>query len=211
LNLLQFRKIHSVIKRFSRPAAHGHGHELRNKRQPRATISKLEQTMNRLTQHSVFIILLILASLSIGRATAAPDKARAVPALPSVVFLGEATGTVDPATDTCTMIGQPVPPTFKNIFAITRGGTVINVAPGLGTQLGEVYRIEGNSFALGFFGYLAPGVLLEIRSTLNLGEDSGDFLALVSQADGTPICQYAGNTEARPLSAQPFPEDFYSE
>jgi hypothetical protein len=104
------------------------------------------------------------------------------------------------------MIGQPVPPTFSNIFAITRGGTVINVAPGLGTQLGEAYRIEGNSFAIGFFGYLAPGIMLEIQSTLNLGEESGNFLALVYAADGTPICQYAGVTEARALSAQPFPE-----
>ena len=155
--------------------------------------------MRNLTHYCMLVLVIAVAGL-------AADKASAGPELPKVAFLGEATGTVDPATDTCSPLGFPVPPTFKNLFAITRSGTLINVAPGIGTQLGEAYRIGGNRFAVGFFGYLVPGVLLEIRSTLDFGEDSGDFLALVTDANGDPICQYAGVTVAKRLSAQPFPE-----
>jgi hypothetical protein len=147
----------------------------------------------------MLVLFIAAAGLAAGKASASPE-------LPTVSFLGKAFGTVDPQTDTCSPIGFPVPATFENIFAITRSGTIINVAPGIGTQLGEIRRIGGNRFAVGFFGYLAPGVQLEIRSTLDLGEESGDFLALVTDANGELICQYAGVTFTESLSAQPFPE-----
>ena len=156
--------------------------------------------MKRLPHYCMLVLVLAAAGLT-------ADKASASPELPTLSFLGKAFGTVDPATDTCSPIGFPVPPTFENIFAITRSGALINVAPGIGTQIGEVRRIRGNRFAVGFFGYLAPGVMLEIRSTLDFAEDSGDFLALVTDsATGDLICQYAGVTVTEPLSAQPFPE-----
>jgi len=164
--------------------------------------------MTHLTKYCTLSLILSVTCLTADLATAQNLRVKSRALIPKAYFLGEITGTVDPQQDSCTGMGVPVPPSFTNLTSITSGGTVINVVPGLGTQLGEVYRLGPNQFAAGFFGYLPTpfGLLnLEVQSTVDYATDTGIFLTLLTAPDGSPICEYGGSLSATRLSGKAYP------
>ena len=94
---------------------------------------------------------------------------------------------------------------FVNIASITKGGNVINVDPVVGTALGEVYRIGGKEFGVGFFGFINNGMAIlryEVKGTLTLIDQDqgvGAFTTTLFDPSGAPICAYGGTLAANRL------------
>ena len=94
---------------------------------------------------------------------------------------------------------------FVNLASISRDGTMINVDPLVGTGVGEVHRLGGKKFGVGFFGFINDGVVIlryEVKGRLTLinrGEATGTFTATISDPSGAPICAYDGTLAATRL------------
>ena len=94
---------------------------------------------------------------------------------------------------------------FVNLASITKGGTLINVDPVLGTGVGEVHRLGGKEFGVGFFGFINDGVAIlryEVTGRLTLedaGQASGTFTATILDPAGAPLCAYDGTLAATRL------------
>jgi hypothetical protein len=140
----------------------------------------------------MMVVIVAAAALSARAATAAP-------AVPQVAGTWLIEGTIEESD--CDFPGSPFEEeaTFTNIGSVARDGTVVNVDPAGGTQVGEAYRLPGNRYAIGFFGLLATGfgpTLLEVRGIgelINPGELTGTFTSYLTTVGGQPICSYSGS------------------
>lgn len=155
--------------------------------------------MTRLPQKFAALVgALMMASLAI----AGSQHAGAGPHLAGV---WEITGTPDPGG--CGPAGS-----FENIVAIGTDGLLTNVDPDVGIGVGDVYRLTGDTFVVGFFGYLtpAPGVILryEIQATAELldpGTFAGQFRTIVKDTAGAiPDCVYEGTVAGERLVPMPY-------
>lgn len=141
--------------------------------------------MKRLTHYCMIVLIVAAGGLSAAGAAAAP-------AVPKVAGTWLIEGTIQ--TSTCP------PPfvadfTFANIGSVARDGTVVNVDPAGGTQVGEAYRLPGDRYAIGFFGFVGPS-LLEVRGIgelVNPGELTGTFTGYLTPLQGGPACSYSGS------------------
>ena len=94
---------------------------------------------------------------------------------------------------------------FVNLASISGDGTLINVDPVVGTGVGEVHRLGGKAFGVGFFGFINNGTAIlryEVKGKLmliNAGEATGTFTATISDPQGAPICAYDGTLAATRL------------
>lgn len=99
---------------------------------------------------------------------------------------------------------------FRNYSSFTRDGKIINVDPEVGTGVGEVYRLNGNRYAAGFFGFINDnGTILsyEVQGKLRLvdaGHFTGFFRTIVSDPAGNPACTYEGTLEGYRLVPMPY-------
>jgi hypothetical protein len=94
---------------------------------------------------------------------------------------------------------------FVNLASITKGGTLINVDPVLGTGVGEVHRLGGKEFGVGFFGFINDGMAIlryEVKGKLTLidaSQAAGTFTATLFDPTGAPFCAYDGTLAATRL------------
>lgn len=123
---------------------------------------------------------------------------------PKLAGVWEITGTPDPG-------GCGPTEAFENIVVISTDGSITNVDPNVGTGVGDAYRQKGNTYVLGFFGYLTPpGLILryEIQGTAELvdpGTFHGKFRAIVQDTAGAiPDCVYEGTVVGERLVPMPY-------
>jgi hypothetical protein len=94
---------------------------------------------------------------------------------------------------------------FINLASISKDGVLINVDPVVGTGVGEVQRLGGKEFAVGFFGFLNSGMAIlryEVKGRLTLidaSQAAGTFTATITDPLGAPICVYGGTLAATRL------------
>ena len=94
---------------------------------------------------------------------------------------------------------------FVNLASITGDGAMINVDPVIGTGVGEVHRLGGKKFGVGFFGFINNGTVIlryEVKGRLtliNAGEANGTFTTTISDPSGAPLCAYNGTLAATRL------------
>lgn len=99
---------------------------------------------------------------------------------------------------------------FVNLASISADGTLTNVDPVIGTGVGEVHRLGGKEFGVGFFGFINSGMAIlryEVKGRLTLvnsGEASGTFTTTLYDPLGAPICAYDGTLAATRLVADLF-------
>lgn len=94
---------------------------------------------------------------------------------------------------------------FVNLASISKDGVLVNVDPVVGTGVGEVHRLGGKEFGVGFFGFINDGITIlryEVKGRLTLidaGQAAGTFTATISDPFGTPLCAYDGTLAATRL------------
>ncbi len=135
--------------------------------------------MKRLTHYCMILLVIAAGGLSAANA-----------AVPQVAGTWLITGTVEDTTPGCPPEGF----TFANLASVARDGTVVNVDPAGGTQVGEASRLPGDRYAISFFGFLGPN-LLEVSGIGELdnpNELAGTFNSTLT-LQGTEVCAYSGS------------------
>jgi hypothetical protein len=97
---------------------------------------------------------------------------------------------------------------FVNVAALTPGGQMVNVDPGVGTSVGGWRRIKGREYAVTFTGFAPGGLRYVVRATATLSPGgqqlSGPYYSEFFDPAGTLVFAYGGTVAASRQAVVPY-------
>ncbi len=92
-----------------------------------------------------------------------------------------------------------------NVTTIDRRGQMVNVDPELGSSVGEVFRLAGKNYGIGFWGFINQGgfvIRYEVQArALQTDRDqfSGEFRTILEDLAGNSLGGWSGRIEGKRL------------